>query len=62
MSGNAMWRGDAETHKARRAAWQAHELRRGAEGGEGRRMWNNVSGDAIWRGDEVIYEDTLTRR
>ncbi len=63
MSGDVIWRGDEETHKARCAVRSTHELRRGAERGrweaeEGR----GVSGDMMWRGDEETHEDTLTRR
>ena len=63
MSGDAIWRGDEETHEARRAARQAHVLRRGAERGRGEaEEGRGVSGDMMWRGDEETHEDTLTRR
>ena len=32
---DAIWRGDEETHEARRAARSTHSLRRGAERGRG---------------------------
>jgi hypothetical protein len=35
VSGNAIWRNDEETHKARRATLTTHWLRRGAERGQG---------------------------
>ena len=35
VRGDVIWRGDEETHEARRAARSAHQLRRGAERGQG---------------------------
>ena len=34
VRGDAMWRGDEETHEARRAARSTHKLRRGAKRGQ----------------------------
>ncbi len=56
MSGDAIWRGDEETHEARRAARSTHVLRHGAERGRGEAEEGGVSGDAIWHGDEETHE------
>ena len=46
VSGDAIWRGDEETHEARRAARSTHPLRRGAERGRGEaEEGRGVSGD-----------------
>ena len=61
MSSDVMWRGDEETHEARRAARSTHMLRRGAERGRGeaaererreRRCDHEVSGNGQARESE----------
>ena len=54
VSGDAIWRGDEDTHEARRSARSTHVLRRGT--GDERRRRGIVRCDAIWRVDEESQE------
>ena len=71
MRGDVMWRGDEETHEARRAARSTHHLRRGAERGrgeveEGQREWHcdmaRRRGNARGTARGVVNSRAATRR